>query len=347
MSTAQVTAQTENLVYNGGFEYYFGLPQNLGDWGNCDGWTNAGSDTSTPDYFHEGGSMAADLPETPVAIVQPYSGKGIMGFTAAKYSEPDFREYITNELTTALQQGEQYKMTFFITNGSVTTSSNCGAGVSKLGVSFTSSAPDQAWNQVLDAQCLFELDTVFYSKEWTEIEFVFTAPSNAQFFTIGVFETDEDIDMDRVENTSANVAYYFVDEFKIERFNPLSAVEDLTDIGRADPPQEDDSELPNDEVYSDDSRFFIPNAFTPDGDGVNEVFKPHSPEMEDYTFEVFDRWGSSIFSNGSANHGWDGRDNNGNFAECGVYIWKLYYEDESEDGKPVLRTLSGTVNLLR
>jgi gliding motility-associated-like protein len=345
--TFQNQLQSQNLVSNGGFEYYMGLPQNLGDWSNCQNWTNAGSQTATPDYFHEGGGQAADLPETPVAMVDANTGKGIMGFTAAKYSDSDFREYITNELSETLLQGEQYKMSFFISNGSITSSSNCGVGVSNLGIAFTSSAPVQSWNDVLDIQCLFELDTLFYSKEWTEIEFTFTAPTNAQFFTLGVFESDVDIDMNREENSTANVAYYFVDDFKIEPFNPLIAVEDPTDSGRADPPGEGDSETPNDYLYIDDSRFFIPNAFTPDGNGVNEIFKPHSPELEEYTFEIFDRWGTSIFSNGSANLGWDGRDDNGNFAECGVYIWKLYYEDESEDGKPVLRTLSGTVNLLR
>ena len=347
LAATQVSAQSENLASNGGFEYYFGLPQNLGDWDNCHGWTNAGSNSSTPDYFHEGGGVAADLPETPVAMVDAKSGKGIMGFTAAKLSQTDFREYITNELTEPLQQGEKYRMSFFITNGSITNSSNCGVGVSNLGIAFTNNAPTQAGNSLLNTPCLFELDTLFYNKDWTQIAFTFTASSNVQYFTLGVFESDADIEMSREVNTNSNVAYYFVDDFKVERYNPLTEIIDFADNGRADPPGEDDSEVPTDGVYEDDSRFFIPNAFTPDGDGVNEVFKPHSPELEDYTFEVFDRWGSSIFSEGSANLGWDGRDNNGNFAECGVYIWKLYYEDESEDGKPVLRTLSGTVNLLR
>ena len=53
---------------------------------------------------------------------------------------------------------------------------------------------------------------------------------------------------------------------------------------------------------------FIPNAFTPNGDGVNEVFKPiiQCPEISAFRMVVFNRWGESVFESADPGMGWDG-----------------------------------------
>lgn len=55
-----------------------------------------------------------------------------------------------------------------------------------------------------------------------------------------------------------------------------------------------------------DHLFYAPNAFTPDGDGVNDLFWPRVVGAASYDLRVFDRWGSVIFSTGSSEQGWDG-----------------------------------------
>jgi gliding motility-associated-like protein len=55
---------------------------------------------------------------------------------------------------------------------------------------------------------------------------------------------------------------------------------------------------------------FVPNSFTPNFDGLNDVFKPvFSPFGLDagyYVFQVYDRWGQLVFSTRDVSAGWDG-----------------------------------------
>jgi gliding motility-associated-like protein len=71
---------------------------------------------------------------------------------------------------------------------------------------------------------------------------------------------------------------------------------------------------------------FVPNAFTPDGDGQNEVFFPITADMVDEEHEllVFNRWGELIFQTKDARKGWDGRAlSGGEILPQGVYVWRL------------------------
>ncbi|CAG0996628.1 MAG: PKD domain-containing protein [Bacteroidetes bacterium] len=75
---------------------------------------------------------------------------------------------------------------------------------------------------------------------------------------------------------------------------------------------------------------FIPNAFTPDADHKNEIFKPVGYGIQDsgYNFYIFDRWGELIFESHNLAEGWNGRAKNGsNLSPVGVYIWKLQFKD--------------------
>lgn len=73
---------------------------------------------------------------------------------------------------------------------------------------------------------------------------------------------------------------------------------------------------------------YIPNAFTPDGDNLNDVFMPKGHEIYDFKMEIFDRWGELIFQSASLNHGWDGKANSGvEIAQQGVYVYKISLRD--------------------
>ncbi|MEO8591261.1 MAG: gliding motility-associated C-terminal domain-containing protein [Flavobacteriales bacterium] len=71
---------------------------------------------------------------------------------------------------------------------------------------------------------------------------------------------------------------------------------------------------------------FVPNAFTPDGDGINDKFYPDVLDVvrEDHLLQVFDRWGELIFSSTDPGEGWDGRyKDGGDPLPQGVYVWRL------------------------
>jgi len=88
---------------------------------------------------------------------------------------------------------------------------------------------------------------------------------------------------------------------------------------------------------------FIPNAFTPNGDGKNDVFHivgitaPYS----NYKMSVFNRWGQRIYYNEDITQGWDGTFN-GEPQEIGTYFYYISYSFEGSTSK-----LTGEVQLIR
>lgn len=71
-------------------------------------------------------------------------------------------------------------------------------------------------------------------------------------------------------------------------------------------------------------RVFVPNVFTPDQDGVNEVWMPVVLGAVEYEVRVFNRWGETVFHSNVPGEPWLGDVNGGgHFAPNGVYIWTL------------------------
>ena len=90
----------------------------------------------------------------------------------------------------------------------------------------------------------------------------------------------------------------------------------------------------------------IPNAFTPNGDGFNDVFHVVlSAEPLDFELLIFDRWGERIFSSTDPQAMWDGS-YNGSLAQDGVYVYQVTYRKVADTGV-VSEKLTGHVTLLR
>ncbi len=68
---------------------------------------------------------------------------------------------------------------------------------------------------------------------------------------------------------------------------------------------------------------WIPNSFTPNGDGLNDIFLPVTEaELENYTMLIYNRWGQQIFESHNINKGWDGK-YKGKLVELGVYTYRI------------------------
>jgi gliding motility-associated-like protein len=88
----------------------------------------------------------------------------------------------------------------------------------------------------------------------------------------------------------------------------------------------------------------MPNAFTPNGDGRNDVFRiPPSIPVTIIRFMVFNRWGGLVFSTASTSAGWDGRLDS-KPQPAGTYVWMIEYYDPLTK-KQAMK--SGTVELIR
>jgi gliding motility-associated-like protein len=84
------------------------------------------------------------------------------------------------------------------------------------------------------------------------------------------------------------------------------------------------------------------NVFTPNGDGINDVFDFSTAAAEGFDLEVYSRWGTPLFRSASPAQGWNGTYNNAP-AEEGVYYWRLRTTDCF--GNP--QDASGFVTLMR
>jgi len=94
--------------------------------------------------------------------------------------------------------------------------------------------------------------------------------------------------------------------------------------------------------------FYIPNAFTPNGDLLNDVFKPSGIgiELTSYEFQIYDRWGKLVFATTDIDSGWDGRILDGNEdPNNGVYIWKIKLAESTISGQT--HEFMGEVYLIR
>ncbi|HEX7415289.1 MAG TPA: PKD domain-containing protein [Bacteroidia bacterium] len=91
--------------------------------------------------------------------------------------------------------------------------------------------------------------------------------------------------------------------------------------------------------------FYIPNAFTPNGDGTNEVFKGTGIGIKSYTIMIFDRWGELIFQSDNLEKGWDGtfKGKGGDVVQEGVYVWKIQLRDEKNNE----HDFDGTVSVIK
>ncbi len=75
---------------------------------------------------------------------------------------------------------------------------------------------------------------------------------------------------------------------------------------------------------------YIPNSFSPNGDGINDIFKPEYSGYVEIELLIFDRWGENIFRTNDLEGGWNGTYKNVN-CELGVYTYKLTAKDISSN----------------
>ena len=97
-----------------------------------------------------------------------------------------------------------------------------------------------------------------------------------------------------------------------------------------------------DELTCDEPYIFVPNAFSPNGDGKNDVLYVRSEILQDFYFAVYSRWGEKVFECSNLEMGWDGT-YKGKPCQNGVYDY--YFSGTCVGGKT--KELKGNVMLVR
>ena len=110
-------------------------------------------------------------------------------------------------------------------------------------------------------------------------------------------------------------------------------------------------------MVGDTMPFYVPNAFTPNSDGVNEYFMLKYELTPEETFATFfmmicDRYGNVLFKTYNPTAYWDGKDKNGTLCPAGVYSYVIKYKlrrntKVEQVNKNDLEVLTGNVVLVR
>lgn len=95
---------------------------------------------------------------------------------------------------------------------------------------------------------------------------------------------------------------------------------------------------------------FLPNAFTPDNDGVNDVFRAEGTSVADFEMTIFNRWGDVVFATNDFESHWDGSYQNGTHyveSEVYTYIVKYRYIKEIDGSLSEWQDKKGHVTVIR
>ncbi len=95
--------------------------------------------------------------------------------------------------------------------------------------------------------------------------------------------------------------------------------------------------------------YSLPNTFTPNSDGANDVFRPiESQFIARVNMDIFNRWGQKVFSTEDPQLNWDGTNMNGKELAEGVYYYKCrVFEEQVETGERERDILNGTIHLIK
>jgi gliding motility-associated-like protein len=330
----------QNLIPNAGFESNSGLPSTTGEWDLVDDWDNCGSSLSSPDYFHLNGSLGGDLPETPIGEVYPYEGEAVMGITFTGRRGENYREYISVALSSPLTVGQKYRLSFQITNGKLSSTTNAGLAISGIGTLFSTNVPVQTANEPINLSPQQELEGVLFTDDWYTFNYTFIADQAYTHLTVGAFRDDNSRLIEDELGTDPALAYYFVDAFELREYEVEDGITELENPSSRN--DEIDVEVEGD-AFGD---FYIPNAFSPDNDGINDFFKPTSLEKIPFQMKIYNKWGELVYEMDESDMGWDGSDVSRNkTSQC--YIWQLVYEKAINNGDREERILEGSLTVVR
>lgn len=126
----------------------------------------------------------------------------------------NFREYLSIQLSSPMQVGTVYDVSFYLTAG-VNNGNYGGYGTDQISVLFTSGAISQVGSAPIPATPQLTHGTIFYSNSWQLISFQYTATAAYDYITIGNFQNDAGTNTQFFEANGISSVYYFLDEVSV------------------------------------------------------------------------------------------------------------------------------------
>ncbi len=308
---------TINLIKNPSLEEYTCIPNNLAMIDCADYWTQPDAESSS-DYYNNcaiGSLISQDILP---GYQHSYFGNGYAGIICNHYYSPiSYREYLQGQLSEPLIRNTCYHVEYWtlLYGGSY-------SAIDALGIFFSDTLPKKDnSHQLFNFHAQIENpanNVIIDTTNWTKISGDFTAKGGEQFFTVGTFKSQIDINSIYFTPDQADFSVYFFDNFSIcPCEDTIAQIEPMAEV-------------------------VIPNVFTPNKDGSNDEFIVKGQGIEHLNLKVYNRWGGIVYQSDDLKQGWDGKLKNKD-CEAGVYFWTA--EIVFQNGKHEMR--QGTVTLVR
>ncbi|MES2850836.1 MAG: gliding motility-associated C-terminal domain-containing protein [Bacteroidota bacterium] len=202
------TVESQNLLPNGDFEHCTAIPTDYGQSNLAIGWSNVNHNYSgiaaSPDYYHVLGHMGTNF-----GPIEPNSGNAQMGFCTYTASLNNFREYISTQLSIPMIPGQDYKVTFYLSQG---IDNSYSISTNGIGIHFSQAPLTQNTHEPIAQIPQIEiLPVVTINTAWQRFTFIYTATEASQYITIGNFRND----MNTSKSAGLRGAYYFIDNLSI------------------------------------------------------------------------------------------------------------------------------------
>jgi len=279
LNTSLVYAQI-NLVPNYSFEEYTDCPMGYPDLdGKCNHWT---SFRGTPDYMNECSSVCGyhnNFGYQPAHTGQAYTGILLKATTLL-----NIREQIGVELLFHLEVGVRYYVSFYVSCGYEYLGTNVASN--KIGARFTTyQYYDPNGNFTLPNNCsIYTNNIISDTLNWVQISGSLLPDSAYRYILIGGFFDDTHTNTLHLPyQVIPAQSYYYVDDVCVSTNALLCGV------------------TPN-----ANTSFTMPSAFSPNGDGMNDVYAPVPSSTIIEVFRIYNRWGQKIYEESGLNVGWNG-----------------------------------------
>ncbi|MFY9309532.1 MAG: gliding motility-associated C-terminal domain-containing protein [Bacteroidia bacterium] len=305
-----------NLVFNYSFEDTVNCPNALNQIYNASGWINPStSGNSTSDYFNSCNTNFLSTPINAFGYQNARTGNAYVGFYAYNKGFPNSYEYIETMLTDTLKKDTVYCISFYLSLSEIS-----GYCTNNIGVYFSNNLITTTGEIILVSPQLVNTTVVLSDKDgWMKVEWEYTALGGEKYITIGNFNSTGTSDTVYVGGSFPDGSYYYIDDVFVGKCANSTTSDTINTIT-------------------------LPNAFSPNNDGHNDLFilQGWKKRITEFSIIIYNRWGEKVFESDDPERGWDGT-YNGKLMDAGVFVY--YINATLINGEKIIK--KGNISLIR
>jgi len=249
------------------------------------------------------------------------TGNGYTGIIFLEISDTNYREYIEGSLLSSLKANKKYCVEFYVSKADRWSR----YATDDIGLYFTNDSLLDNRPSPLPTRTIrlfphiknVSGNIITDTSNWVKISGEYIAHGGEKYFTIGNFSSFNNTNYILAANGVYDYAYYFIDDISVTLCDTTPA---------------------------SSSSLTIPNAFSPNNDGHNDLFTLHGwkNSVAAFTIIIYDRWGEKVFESNDPEIAWDGTYKG---ALMGAAVFAYYINATVISGEKIIR--KGNISLIR